>query len=75
MADVLAKVKIIMMDKSSAPSDTITLGPDLGYDASNAQVAVDAINSEFGTTITVDQVLNFNTIGEVGNYVESIVNN
>lgn len=73
MADIKGKVKIIMMDKSSAPSDTITLGPDLSYDASNAQVAVDAINSEFGTTVTKDQVLSFNTIGEVGDYIASLV--
>jgi acyl carrier protein len=73
MADIKGKVKIIMMDKSSAPRDTIRLGPDLSYDASNAQVAVDAINSEFGTNVTADQVLSFNTIGEVGDYVASLV--
>ncbi|MBJ7428993.1 MAG: hypothetical protein JHD28_08565 [Bacteroidia bacterium] len=67
------KVKNIIVDKSTAPSDTITLGPDLSYDASNVQVAVDAINSEFRTNLTVEQFLSFQTIGQVGDYVASLV--
>jgi acyl carrier protein len=73
MSEIKGKVKIIMMDKSSAPSDTITLGHDLSYDATNVQVAVDAINSEFGTNVTADEVLKYNTIGEVGDYVAGLV--
>jgi acyl carrier protein len=69
------KVKNIIMDKSAAPSDNITLGPELSYDATNAQVAVDAINSSFGTNVTVEQFLSFQTIGEVGDYVASLVHN
>jgi len=67
------KVKNIIVDKSTAPSDTITLGPDLSYDASNVQVAVDAINSEFRTNLTAEQFLSFQTIGQVGDYVASLV--
>lgn len=73
MSEIKGKVKTIIMDKSAAPSDTITLGPDLSYDASNVQVAVDAINSEFGTAVTAEQFLSFQTIGEVGDYVASLV--
>ncbi|MFA9215070.1 MAG: hypothetical protein ACEQSR_14730 [Candidatus Methylacidiphilales bacterium] len=73
MSEIKGKVKTIIMDKSSAPSDTITLGPDLSYDASNVQVAVDAINSEFRTNLTAEQFLSFQTIGQVGDYVASLV--
>ncbi len=75
MSEIKGKVKTIIMDKSSAPSDNITLGPELSYNASNAQVAVDAINNEFGTAVTTDQFLSFQTIGEVGDYVASLVHN
>lgn len=70
---VRGKVKTIIVDKSAAPSNTITLGPDLGYDGSNAQVAVDAINAEFGTNVTAAEFLGFQNIGEVADYVASIV--
>ena len=74
MADgIRGKVKTIIMDKSSAPSNTITLGPDLGYDASNTQVAADAINTEFGTSVTVNDILAFQNIGQVADYVAGLV--
>ena len=75
MSEIKGKVKTIIMDKSAAPNDNITLGPQLSYDASNAQVAVDAINTEFGTNVTTEQFLGFQTIGEVGDYVASLVHN
>lgn len=73
MGEIKGKVKTIIMDKSSAPSDDITLGPQLSYDASNSQVAVDAINAEFGTTLTVGAFSGFNNIGQVGDYIEGEV--
>jgi len=74
MADgIRGKVKVIIMDKSSAPSNTITLGPDLGYDASNTQVAVNAINAEFGTNVTEAEFLSYQNIGQVADYVASLV--
>lgn len=73
MGEIRGKVKTIIMDKSSAPSDDITLGPQLSYDASNSQVAVDAINAEFGTTLTVGDFLGFNNIGQVGDFIEGQV--
>ncbi len=75
MADVKGRVKAIIMDKSAAPSDTITLGPELGYDQSNTQVAADAINAEFGTQVTVGEILGFQNIGQVGEYVAGLVGN
>lgn len=73
MGEVKGRVKSIIMDKSAAPSDSITLGPDLGYNASNVQVAVDAINTEFGTSVTSAEFLSYQTIGQVGDYVASLV--
>jgi acyl carrier protein len=73
MGDVKGKVKTIIMDKTSGANDNITLGTQLNYDASNSAVAVDAINARFGTNLTIAEFLNFNDIGEVGDYIEGQV--
>lgn len=70
---VRGKSKAIIMDKSTSPSNSITLGTDLNYDANNAQLAADAINLEFGTKITSADILSFQTIGEVADYVAGLV--
>lgn len=73
MSGVKGVVRTIIMDKSAAPNDNITLGPQLSYDAANSQVAVDAINAQFGTNVTVSEFLSFQNIGEVGDYVATLV--
>ncbi|MCF8254079.1 MAG: acyl carrier protein [Bacteroidia bacterium] len=55
--------KKIIMDK--APSgEQLTLKVDLGYDNNSFQILADALNAEFGTSITVAQLDACNTVAD-----------
>ncbi len=70
MGGVKGKVRSIIMDK--APNaDSVTMKAELGFQSGGYTALTDALNLEFGTTLTEAQVDAQNTVGDVITLVES----
>ena len=66
------RIKGIIMDKSpTGNSLQMTIG--LGYNNGNTQVLADAINLEFGTSLTSTDFDNQQTVGDAVTMVENAI--
>ena len=70
MGGVKGKVRSIIVDK--APNaDSVTMKAELGFQSGSYTALTDALNLEFGTTLTEAQVDAQNTVGDVITLVEN----
>ncbi len=66
----MGKVKNIIMDKAPSGS-ALSMVNDLGYTSGDLQLLADACNTEFGTTITANDLQPLLTVNDVELYVNS----
>jgi len=75
---VIEKIKEILAEQLDVDSDTITretdLMSDLGADSLDLVELIMTLEEEYGVNATDESVYELKTVGEVVDYIESLVN-
>jgi len=62
------------MDPEKITKDTDIMN-DLGADSLDLVELIMALEEDYGITVTDDSIYEYKTVGEIANYVESLINN